>query len=537
MRLSMPCRHWALALVLLAGVQAANAEGPKGLARPPADEKRVALVVGNKDYAGQPLQNPLNDARDMKAALEGLGFKVVYRENADLTQMDEAMREFARQLDNDSVGLFYYSGHGMAANDTNYLLPVGVPISSKAELKARGYDARIALDTMEDAGARVSVVILDACRSQPVRGSSGGLGEMGGGAGSIIAFATAPKQTAEDGTGRNGTFTKHLLAHLAEPGLSALQALEQTQTEVAEETRNTQQPWINHGPLRGQFCFAGCAAAESEAERKLREAQERIRQLEAAAQEVPKPVPAVEPPSPPVQPPKPKPAFPFGIEMVEIPGGTFQMGCGPKDGKCFDNEKPRHPVTVSAFALGKTEVTQGQWKAVMGSNPSEFKQCGDDCPVEQVSWNDAQAFIAKLNEKTYNRYGFRLPSEAEWEYACRAGQKTLHCGGDDRDALAWYGNGSDHTHPVGRKRTNAWGLYDMSGNVWEWTCSAYAKNYVSGQETDCPAVAQDRVLRGGSWFNDGVHVRSANRSWGGPDSRYYGTGFRLALGSQAQAGQ
>lgn len=272
---------WGLALALgWAGT--AQAVEMRGAARvAAAGEQRVALVVGNKDYADKPLKNAVNDARDMKAALEKLGFAVVYRENADLAEMDAAMHEFTGKLGQGGVGLFYFAGHGMAADETNYLLPVGVPIASKAELKARGYDARIALDSMEEAKARVSVVILDACRTALLRGGSGGLAEMGGGAGSIIAFATAPKQTAEDGSGRNGTFTKNLLAHIAEPGITALQALEKTQTDVAEETRDTQQPWINHGPLRGQFCFAGCAeAGESDAEAKLRAAQERIRELE-----------------------------------------------------------------------------------------------------------------------------------------------------------------------------------------------------------------------------------------------------------------
>ena len=200
----------------------------KGLARP-LREKRVALVIGNKDYADQPLKNPINDARDMKTALESLGFKVVYRENADLEQMDEAMREFARYLDKDSVGLFYYSGHGMQVDGNNYLMPIGASIAGKAEVKSRAFDASIALGYIEESGARVGVVVLDACRDSPLRGFRslvGGLAQMGGGSGSIIAFATAPGETAEDGKGRNGTFTKHLLAHLREPGLTAIDALE-----------------------------------------------------------------------------------------------------------------------------------------------------------------------------------------------------------------------------------------------------------------------------------------------------------------------
>ncbi len=182
----------------------------KGLARP-LNEQRVALVIGNKDYADKPLRNPLNDARDMKSALESLGFRVVYRENANLAQMDDAVREFARYLDKESVALFYYSGHGLQVDGINYLVPIGASIASKAEVKSRAYDANIALGDIEESGARVGVVLLDACRDSPLRSfrsSVGGLAQMGVGSGPIIAFATAPGQTAEDGKGRNGTFTK-----------------------------------------------------------------------------------------------------------------------------------------------------------------------------------------------------------------------------------------------------------------------------------------------------------------------------------------
>lgn len=164
----------ALLLSLLLLTQPAIPADKRGLVRPAASENRVALVIGNKDYPGGALKNPINDASDIKAALEKLGFTVVYRENADLAEMDAAMHEFIGKLGQGGVGLFYFAGHGMQAGDTNYLLPVGVPIASKAELKSRGYDARIALDSMEEAKARVSVVILDACRTAPLRGASGG---------------------------------------------------------------------------------------------------------------------------------------------------------------------------------------------------------------------------------------------------------------------------------------------------------------------------------------------------------------------------
>ena len=212
-------------------------------------------------------------------------------------------------------------------------------------------------------------------------------------------------------------------------------------------------------------------------------------------------------------------------EMVLIPAGDFEMGS--KNGGA--NEKPPHTVNVKIFAIGKTEVTQGQWKAVMGSNPSSFKDCGDTCPVENVSWNDVQAFIQKLNAKTGKQY--RLPSEAEWEYACRAGSQQEYCGSDNIDSVAWYnGNSGNKTHPAGQKQANAWGLYDMSGNVWEWLEDNYHDNY-NGAPTDGSAWQGDgakRVLRGGSWYFELQNARAANRVRDDPALRNYNDGFRLA---------
>ena len=161
----------------------------------------------------------------------------------------------------DSVALFYFSGHGVQADGANYLLPIGARIASKTELKSRAYDADVALGSMEETGAQVNVMILDACRTTAFRGyrsPQAGLGRMGGKSSSIIAFATAPGQIAEDGTGRNGTFTKHLLRHIQEPGLTAIEALQKVQTDVADETHDSQRPWLSYGPLQGEFCFAGC---------------------------------------------------------------------------------------------------------------------------------------------------------------------------------------------------------------------------------------------------------------------------------------
>jgi formylglycine-generating enzyme required for sulfatase activity len=222
----------------------------------------------------------------------------------------------------------------------------------------------------------------------------------------------------------------------------------------------------------------------------------------------------------------------FESDMVSIPAGSFVMGCQDgRDENCDKDEKPAHKVQISAFQLGKTEVTQGQWKAVMGSNPSNFSSCGDTCPVEKVSWDDIQTFIQKLNAQTGKTY--RLPTEAEWEYACRAGQNTQYCGGNDANAVAWYeGNSGNKTHPVAGKQANAWGLYDMSGNVTEWVQDSYHDTY-SNAPSDGSAWEkggdEKKVVRGGSWGYPHGLARCAFRGWSRPGGRYGAVGFRVVL--------
>ncbi len=201
--------------------------------------------------------------------------------------------------------------------------------------------------------------------------------------------------------------------------------------------------------------------------------------------------------------------------MVRIPSGCFQMGSPASEADRNDDER-QHRVCVDPFEIGKYESTQGQWQAVMGENPSYFER-GDDYPMENVTWADVQTYLQKLNARTGRKY--RLPTEAEWEYACRggiAGQR--YCGGDDPERLAWYGaNSGIQTHPVGRKAPNSFGLYDMSGNVWEWTCSSYDRSY-GGAETRCTDSNTDDLLavRGGSWDSGPEWLRSAARYGDGP---------------------
>jgi formylglycine-generating enzyme required for sulfatase activity len=216
--------------------------------------------------------------------------------------------------------------------------------------------------------------------------------------------------------------------------------------------------------------------------------------------------------------------------MVPVDGGTFWMGANPEDSEAYDDEKPRHQVTLSGFSIGRYEVTQEEWEAVMGSNPSYFK--GAKRPVEDVSWDDCQEFIRKLNEKTGKQ--FRLPTEAEWEYAARGGNKSQgykYSGSNNFGAVAWYGgNSGNQTHDVGQKSPNELGLYDMSGNVWEW-CQDWYDDYSSSSQTNPtgPASGSNRVLRGGSWDGGAWDCRVSGRGNYSPGDRDDDLGFRLAL--------
>ena len=218
------------------------------------------------------------------------------------------------------------------------------------------------------------------------------------------------------------------------------------------------------------------------------------------------------------------------FEMVYVPGGTFTMGATAEQGSEADcDEKPTHSVTLSGYYIGKYEVTQAQWKAIMGKNPSDFK--GDNLPVDNVSWNDCQVFIRKLNQLTGEK--FSLPTEAQWEYATRGGKSggTKYSGCDNIGNVAWYlDNADSKTHPVGTKSPNDLGIYDMSGNVWEWCQDLYGDySYYSQTNPTGPGSGSGRVGRGGSWLSGARGCRVLIRVYWTPDYRDGHIGFRLCL--------
>jgi formylglycine-generating enzyme required for sulfatase activity len=491
-------------------------------------ERRVALVIGNAAYQyTTSLKNPVNDAQDMARVLQDLQFEVMLKTNATLETMRDAVFTFGERLKGGGVGVLYYSGHGMQVKGENYLIPVDANMVREDDIKYKTLNARDIVEKMDEAKTHLNLVFLDACRNNPfprsVRAVSRGLASMNAPTGTLLVLATNPDNVAQDGTGRNGTYTKHLLRYITQPGLEVGMLLRRVRTAVREETGGQQVPWEN-GSIEGEFYFNGMSG-------------------------MPPATPLAS--SPPTSSPSggtqvavgvypQAPAAPktqrnsLGMEFVLIPAGTFQMGANDSD--AYNDEQPVHTVRLTQlFYLGKYEVTQGQWQAVMGGNPSEFK--GDpNRPVENVSWDDVQEFIRRLNSRE-GGVAYRLPTDAEWEYAARAGTTTRWSFGDDASQLgryAWYGgNAGGHTHPVGQLPPNPWGLYDMHGNVNEWVQDG-KRDYTSGTAVDPagPSSGSGRVNRGGSWGDGARFCRSPYR---GSNMYGYGRadqGFRLLRVSQ-----
>ncbi|MBK7000374.1 MAG: SUMF1/EgtB/PvdO family nonheme iron enzyme [Rhodoferax sp.] len=452
----------------------------------------------------------------------------------------------------------------------------GARINDEKDIRSEGVALRDLLGDLDDAKVQKTVVILDACRDNPyqtrTRSAKKGLArvETAGNA-TVVAFATAEGKTADDGNGRNGVYTTAFLGQLRQPPQDIRDLLDETANAVARQNKD-QKPKIygDTGAFKGVYLTGGTQLASLKPEPTGRPAQidpedeawqatksantaaaydaylseypkgrfasaARIAKLALQAQPVVQPV---------VQPPPVRPVAPVTPtaeqtikdcdvcpEMVVIPGGSFQMGSNDGD----SDEKPVHTVNVRSFAMGKYEVTQGQWKTVMGSNPSRFTDCGDDCPVEKVNWDDVQEYIKKLNARSGKQY--RLPSEAEWEYAARAGTTTTYFWGNDigKNNANCDGCGSrwdnKTTAPVGSFKANGFGLYDMSGNVWEWVQDCGNNSY-SGAPSDGSAWMSgncgQRVLRGGSWHNSPGYARAAIRFGNGTTFRNNDHGFRLA---------
>jgi formylglycine-generating enzyme required for sulfatase activity len=693
--------------------------------------RRVALVLGNGDYRYPEnlpkLDNPTNDAEDISAILRRFGFEVIERKNQTLEAMNQAIAEFGRKAADAEAAIFYFAGHGIQVKNQNYLMPIDARVESEAVVPYQGVNINQILDEMDNAKSAANIVMLDACRNNPITGKfrSGrarGLATPGNvPKGTVIVFATDPGNVAADGDGRNGLFTSGLLTAFKGTDLSLDEVLTVASAEVERASGNTQTPYVN-GPktLQKNFHFRltvnpGTAQIEktfwlsiekstdsADFDAYLRKypsgnykaiAENRLKQLKQPL--VPEKAvitTATLPSATPVVPAAstkntattspisvltksgdteatfwvevkssgakeyyeayleqyPKGKFVrlakdelktisdeekrerarqesdrkaklasdelertvqlerewqaqlkseqeawnaakkentvvgYADYLAKYPHGRFAKLATVATQKAVaesaerertevqrreraaseaaarvENEhwqkvlKANDSLTVQSYltsypsglfvsearvklaevkkkesalyslkifkdcadcpdmvelpnhhiAFGVSPITQGQWRALMESNPSFFNECGDDCPVEQVSWNDTQAYLKKINDKTGKSY--RLPTANEWRLACKSGQRNDYCGSDNINEIAWYGNNgtpggnsSQKTHPVKRKQPNAWGLFDMTGNVWVWVQDC--------QDGDCDR----RLLLGGSWDSSPDLIKS-----------------------------
>lgn len=532
-------------------------------------EKRIALVIGNSTYEDVPLKNPVNDADSIANVLRNeLNFEVIKVKNANFSDMNKAMNRFDKKLlriDKSRyrvVALFYYSGHGMQYEGNTYLLPVQYNVSSPADLQYEAVNFQRIIDRLQLGKHYLSLVMLDACRTNsltkslaslfkreddPFAGYAPPKSSQSSNSGMYISYATAPDKPALQGDADedNSPYVKGFLNNIRTPNLSVSDLYDNIGQYVKENTRNTQIPYLtksfyekysfksvivvplpkpNSDPDNDGFTNKIDDCPKVYGECKGCPCKDKEEKKSPTASSAKKPIEEPE-----------NSLDAFSNLMVNIPSGSFMMGS--ENGE--SDEKPAHRVTLSAFKMSKYEVTQQQWRAVMGTNPSSFKNC-DDCPVETVSWNDVQAFIQKLNQQTGKNY--RLPTEAEWEYACRAGTTTPFNTGNNLTTNQANYNGNypyltnakgeyrQKTTPVGSFSPNAWGLYDMHGNVWEWCQDRYG-DYSSSSQTNPTGASSGayRVLRGGSWDYSAGFCRSASRNLNSPTFSFTYFGFRLIL--------
>ena len=500
----------------------------------PADAgpRQVALVIGNHSYRhATQLPQAGRDARSVARTLESLGFHVTVVRNADRERMRRALLAFGRDLRGSDVGFVYYAGHGLQFEGATYLVPVDARLDHEGLVPVEAVDAQWVLLEMARANARLNVVVLDASRTSPFSSRwvgehravpARGLSPLAPPDGNfLLAFAAGPGQLAED----SGVYAGALVAQLREPCVDLPLAFARVHDAVLHETGRAQRPWVRDaaGVKARQFFPAGCPTQATGA---VRPAPPREPQLVLEGGAL---------------------RMSSGEPLHWVPGGTFRMGSLDQDASRDQDEGPAHMVTVEGFYVMRTEVTQSLWASVMGSQPSHFASCGGDCPVEQVSWRDAVAFANRLSERegltpaydigedtiTWDRgaNGFRLLTEAEWEYAARGGEPYGYAGSEDGETVGWLRpNGGGRTHPVCGLPANGYGLCDMTGNVWEWVWDRYGR-YASDTMADPagPDQGDARVVRGGSWDGGLRSARVAYRLKHEPDSVFPDRGFRLGL--------
>ncbi|CAK8714049.1 Formylglycine-generating enzyme, required for sulfatase activity, contains SUMF1/FGE domain [Candidatus Electronema halotolerans] len=555
-----------LLFILLAAMSAAAAAQPVL----PDFGRYYALVIGNQSYRQlDELKTARADAKETARLLEEqYGFEVELLLDADRDRMLWTLSQLPKRIsrqERDSL-LIYYVGHSRLnrKNGAGWWLPVDADQDTDTDWIPTALISNL-LDTVR---ARHILVVTDSCYSGNLQMPDDGLRRQESKEQRLRRLVETPSLTVLQSGGeqpvyetgdRNSLFARNFLHTLSVnrhllSGRVLFERMVQPYFRAAEQL-------LEYGYLtgsereQGDFIFAPkelqkmsrqpsapphkIAAQPLKKEPNLPPRKRVVQSAPEAPVEQLRPQKQAPAPQVPAAPPLPPPKKGdiminelSGMELIYLPSGCFKMGSSINEKGRFAWEGPVHEVCVDGFWIGKYEVTQEQWQKIMGGNPSGFQK-GGSYPVENVSWNDAQKFLNRMNKRSSRVY--RLPTEAEWEYACRADSSGKYCGGDTPDFLAWHEeNSGGITHPAGKLQANAFGLYDMSGNVWEWCSDRFDKNYygLAGTRLNPQGPAsgsENRVVRGGSAGSRVLNCRAAFRFRNKPDYRENLMGFRVVM--------
>ena len=489
-------------------------------------QKRIALIIGNTDYLfGSSLKNPVNDIDLMETTLIRLGFKVFRHTNITHKQFKKAISTFSNKAGQYDVAVFYYAGHALQSEGINYLIPTDSKPLTEYDLKIEAISTNEIINKFAEHKKTVNIVILDACRDNPFRSlykvNRSGLNAMNPPSGTIIAFATSAGETAADGKGNNGLYTLELTKQMLIP-----QRIEDvfinTRNEVEKLSSGKQSPqeWSK---LRQKFFLTEQSAIINNDPFSLADNKPATYDVKRSYSN-----------------------SRSGLEMINIKNSLFLMGSA--NGKT--DEQPIHKVKLTNYSLSRYEVTNKQYCKFLnyincprkgkykkhqyiniGSSFCQIeykkgrfrpKTNKANYPVVEVSWYGANAYCKWM--------GGRLPTEAEWEYAASSGSLSDK---NSLDKTSWYNkDAKSHSHPVGQKKKNSLGLFDMNGNVWEWCADWYDKDYYAISPDENPENIipyKLKVLKGGSWKNTAYSCRRQTRYRFMPEKSANNIGFRVCV--------
>lgn len=545
-----------------------------------AAQKRVALVLGNSAYRfASKLPNAVADAKAVTAALTGLGFDVEAGTDFTKAQLVALLANFSRKAKGADLAVVYFAGHAVQVDNENYIIPIDARLRAKSDL---GRETISSASLIGPAlAARSRILVLDACRNDPFSEgflAPGGANEARAGLarpaitapGTLIAFATNPGEVAYDSApanDQNSPFTAAFVTALRQRGQEVNQLFTRVRQEVVEATFQKQTPWATSSLLE-EIYLAGlpdARASESEVELAMWKSIERssVRSdFDLFLKRFPKSTFASLASSR-LEDLRTRSAGDLKVfsdckgcpEMVLLPAGSFVMGGHDGDGERTPREVPPHRVQVKAFAIGRFAVTFEEWDACVAASgcsarPSDAGWGRARRPVGDITYEDALGYTAWLSKKTGRRY--RLPSEAEWEYAARGGGESPRFWGNDADRACRFANvfdaaaqaglraprkahgcsdGFRNTAPVGSFEANGFGLFDMIGNVWQWTADCWQENYAAAKGDAAPFEKPGcalRALRGGSFMSEPPVARVSTRWPNDIEEKDITIGFRLA---------